>query len=151
MDTPSEWRPPPVDPGPRVGANDQPPQEQTTSTESVAFFIRNSDHPEGRLFHADKPEHITFDPPTAIKRPAFPEKRQAALQMLDPGTLFVQYPCQEKCRSLGICVHFQFIAGCQKCPDGLRCPLCMQSRMEEVGMAIRHSKTRKQLTLDTRM
>ena len=100
--------------------------------ETAAFFIKNSEHPDGRLFHTEKPEHISCAPAKAISRPPFPEKRQAVLQVLEPCTFFVQYPCLQKCRSLGICVHFQLIAGCRSCPDGLRCPLCVQSNIEEV-------------------
>ncbi|KAJ9615671.1 hypothetical protein H2200_001747 [Cladophialophora chaetospira] len=111
MDTPSQWRPSAVSSPARLESH-PPPEQAAPPVDTVAFFIRNIEFPEGRLFHAPKPENITFGHPAVIKRPALPEKRQATLQMLDPCTLFVQYPCQQKCRSLGICA----ITANRKCP-----------------------------------
>src|SRR5947209_3161280 len=87
--------------------------------DTIAFFIKNSEFPQGQLFHVLKPEHISTASLEVIQRPKVPEKRQAVLQLLEPCTLFVQYPCLQNCRSLGTCVHYQFVAGCRRCPDGL--------------------------------
>ncbi|KIX98714.1 uncharacterized protein Z520_05175 [Fonsecaea multimorphosa CBS 102226] len=110
-------------------------QEQQPQT--AAFFIRSLDHPQGQLFYMAKPEDVSSAPPVVIRRPPLPEVRQISLQMLVPCVFFVQYPCRQKCRSLGICVHYQFVIGCRKCPDGLRCPDCVQSKVEEAIQANR--------------
>jgi hypothetical protein len=49
-----------------------------------------------------------------------------------PCILFVQFPCKQRCRSLGICIHYQFVIPCGKCPDGLICPACMRSNTQQV-------------------
>ncbi|OQV09113.1 hypothetical protein CLAIMM_13280 [Cladophialophora immunda] len=103
----------------------------------AAFFIRSVDYPQGQIFHMFKPEDISFAPPVVIRRPPLAEARQVSLQMVVPCVFFVQYPCRQKCRSLGICVHYQFVVGCRKCPDGLRCSTCVQSHVEEAIQANR--------------
>ncbi|KIW92046.1 uncharacterized protein Z519_07028 [Cladophialophora bantiana CBS 173.52] len=101
----------------------------------AAFFIHSLDHPQGRIFHVVKPEDISFAPPVLIRRPPLPEPRQISLQMVIPCIFFVQYPCRQKCRSLGICIHYQFVVGCRTCPDGLRCPICVQQNVEQAIQA----------------
>jgi hypothetical protein len=54
------------------------------------------------------------------------------LQALQPCILYVQYACRQRCRSLGICIHYQFVIGVRSCPDGLRCDQCIQSKTEQV-------------------
>ena len=119
--------------GTRFTAGDNPPAISTRKpTDIAAFFIRNVDYPQGQIFHAAQPEDIPTEPPAVMTRPKFPEKRQLSLRMLETCILFVQYPCRQKCRSLGICIHYQFVAGTRKCPDGLRCPACLQINFEQV-------------------
>lgn len=101
----------------------------------AAFYIRSSEHPKGQIFNVNRPVEISMLPPVPIKRPALPEMRERTLQMLAPCTFFVQYPCQQKCRTMGLCIHYQFVVGCRKCPDGLRCSLCIQSNVEQVGVS----------------
>ncbi|OAL37406.1 hypothetical protein AYO20_03255 [Fonsecaea nubica] len=115
---------------PQVAAIQQLPR-------TAAFFIRSLDHPQGQVFHMVKPEDISFTPPVVLRRPPLPEARQISLQMVVPCIFFVQYPCRQKCRSLGICVHYQFVIGCRKCPDGLRCSTCVQSNVEQAIQANR--------------
>ncbi|EXJ57134.1 hypothetical protein A1O7_07478 [Cladophialophora yegresii CBS 114405] len=57
---------------------------QLTNASTAAFFLRNADCPQGEVFHIVRPDHISAAPPAAVKRPPFPEKRQAALRMLEP-------------------------------------------------------------------
>ena len=123
------WRPPLTLRGTHMPA--RLPLQASKPAETVALFIKNSELPEGELFSVVTPEHITSAAPGGIKRPPYPEARQAALQMLEPCVFFVQYPCPQGCRSLGICIHYQFVAGCRRCPDGLWCPACVQN-VEEV-------------------
>lgn len=103
------------------------------ATELATFYIHSALHRSGQFFHVNKPADIPNTPPVAIKRPKFPEMRQLSMRMLTPCILYVQYPCEQKCRNLGICIHYQFVVGCKKCPDGLRCELCVGSGVEEVG------------------
>ncbi|KIW65709.1 hypothetical protein PV04_07941 [Phialophora macrospora] len=111
-----------------LAAKEEP--AQLTSLPTAAFFLQNADYPQGELFHIIRPEHISSAPPAAIKRPPFPEKRQASLRMLEPCIFFVQFPCRQRCRSLGICIHYQFVGSCRRLPDGLRCPVCILSDVE---------------------
>ncbi|KAI1618508.1 hypothetical protein EDD37DRAFT_606437 [Exophiala viscosa] len=99
------------------------------SPDLSAFFIHSTEHPQGQIFFATKPaasERNSISP-LRVKRPIDPTKTKHSLEALTPCTLFVQYRCKTKCRSLGICVHYQFVIGCRRCPDGLRCPRCMAS------------------------
>ncbi|OAP63519.1 hypothetical protein AYL99_02746 [Fonsecaea erecta] len=128
-----------VPPGSGLTVGDEQSQSMTMQQQRrvAAFFVRSLDHPQGQLFQMVKPEDISSAPPVVVKRPPKPEVRQISLQMLAPCVFFVQYPCQQKCRSLGICVHYQFVIGCRKCPDGLRCSACVQSKTEEAIQANR--------------
>jgi hypothetical protein len=106
----------------------------STSTPVLAtFYLKNTEHPAGKVMNAMRPEHISGEAQVAIKRPLHPERRQLSLQMMDPCVMFVQFPCRQHCRSLGICIHYQFVAGCRVCPDGLRCMACIQSGVEVVS------------------
>ena len=106
------------------------------TTELATFYIHSIFHRSGQLFHIDQPADIPTTPPVAIKRPQYPERRQLSMRMLTPCILYVQYPCEQKCRNLGICIHYQFVVGCRKCPDGLRCEICVASGVEEVSASI---------------
>ncbi|OCT49332.1 hypothetical protein CLCR_05085 [Cladophialophora carrionii] len=101
-----------------------------TIASTASFFLRNADYPQGEVFHIIRPDHISSAPPGAIKRPQSPEMRQAALQVLEPCIFFVQFPCRQSCRNLGICIHYQFVGGCRRLPDGLQCPVCILSDFE---------------------
>lgn len=103
------------------------------TTELATFYIHSIFHRTGQLFHVDQPADIPTTPPVTIKRPQYPERRQLSMRMLTPCVLYVQYPCEQKCRNLGICIHYQFVVGCRKCPDGLRCEVCVASGVEEVS------------------
>jgi hypothetical protein len=104
----------------------------------TAFFIHSTEHPQGQIFFAVQPaatataHRSSTAPEFEVRRPADPTKTQQSLAMLTPCTLYVQYPCKTKCRSLGICVHYQFVIGCRRCPDGLRCARCAVSDVQEV-------------------
>src|ERR1700761_3127276 len=107
------WMPPVASRSTHLSMKEQPPHIWSAPTaETAAFFLRSSDYPQGAIFHVARPEDISLTPP-AIKRPPSAEMRQAALQMIRPCVFFVQYPCLQKCRSLGICIHYQFVAGCR--------------------------------------
>ncbi|ETI25832.1 hypothetical protein G647_02609 [Cladophialophora carrionii CBS 160.54] len=67
-----------------------------TNASTAAFFLRNADYPQGEVFHIIRPDHISSAPPGAIKRPQFPEKRQAALRMLEP-CIFFAIEANRKC------------------------------------------------------
>ena len=116
-----------------------PWQSTDQDLEDAAFFIHNSEHPRGRIFHTVKPADIPIKPPIKVKRPTFPEMRRMSMQMLVPCIFFVQYPCIQRCRTMGICIHYQFVVGCRKCPDGLRCSICLQRNVEEVRGSVQHS------------
>ena len=93
--------------------------------ERVMFHVISDEHERGMHFHAPKPEGISFEPP-AVTKPAFPTVTQTSLKVMQPGIFFVEYDCDKHCRSLGICVHYQFVIGSKKCPDGLMCEVCKQ-------------------------
>jgi len=110
--------------------------------ELATFYIHNVLHRSGQLFHVDKPADIPSAPPVTIRRPKFPEMRQLTICRFPPCIFYVQYPCEQKCRSLGICIHYQFVVNCKTCPDGLRCDLCVATGIEEV-CRFACSRTRK--------
>ncbi|KAK7890229.1 hypothetical protein LTR67_008114 [Exophiala xenobiotica] len=117
-----------------------PPQPQTPLSESREigqFFVHSTEHPRGHRFFTPKPEEISFLPLPMIKRPDLAETRQLSLQCVPPCILFVQFPCKQRCRSLGICIHYQFVLPCGKCPDGLICPACMRSNTQQAISASR--------------
>lgn len=109
-----------------------PRQTVQQDTEIAAFYVHNCDFPQGKIFHTPKPDDISMSPPVVIRRPAFPEMRKLTMQILMPCIFYVQFPCSQKCRTMGICIHYQFVVGCRKCPDGLRCPVCVRSKVEQV-------------------
>ncbi|EXJ78339.1 hypothetical protein A1O3_09500 [Capronia epimyces CBS 606.96] len=123
--------------GEKMSQQREPPRSILEEPTTAAFFIRSSEYPRGQIFHVDKPVEISMLPPVAVRRPAFPEIRKRSMEMLTPCTFFVQYACQQKCRTMGICIHYQFVVGCRKCPDGLRCSLCAQSSVEQAIQACR--------------
>lgn len=102
---------------------------------NAAVFLQSDDYPQGRVIYLPRPPDISPSAPLEIRRPRFPEKRKRALQMMDACQLYVQFPCVQKCRSLGICVHYQFIAGCRRCPDGLICRICMGRNCDMVRLS----------------
>ncbi|KAK5458387.1 hypothetical protein LTS15_004467 [Exophiala xenobiotica] len=116
-----------------------PPQAPplSESREIGQFFVHSTEHPRGHRFFTPKPEEISFLPPPMIKRPDLAETRQLSLQRVPPCILFVQFPCKQRCRSLGICIHYQFVVPCGKCPDGLICPVCMRSNTQQAISASR--------------
>lgn len=109
-----------------------PAASSSDTPELATFYIHSALHRSGQLFHVNKPADIPSSPPVKIRRPKFPETRQLTMCRFPPCVFYVQYPCEQKCRSLGICIHYQFVVSCRKCPDGLRCDLCVASGIEEV-------------------
>ena len=105
--------------------------------ERVMFHVINDEHARGMHFHAPKPKAISFEPP-AIRIPAFPGATQTSLKVMQPGIFFVEYDCDKHCRSLGICVHYQFVIGSKKCPDGLVCQRCKQGVDQLVSRDLLH-------------
>lgn len=124
------------------------PQPPSEAREIGQFFVHSTEYPRGHRFFTPKPEEISFLPPLAIKRPDLAETRQLSLQRVPPCILFVQFPCKQRCRSLGICIHYQFVVPCGKCPDGLICPACMRNNTQQVIAASSpFSKTQKNANL----
>ena len=104
-----------------------------TAGDPLTFYIQNSDIPDGAIYHMNEPlNEIPTDPPVALRRPNDPVKRTFTLKILEPCIFYVQFPCDQNCRSMGICIHFQFVIGAKKCPDGLRCDICVKEGVEEV-------------------
>ena len=102
-----------------------PSQYNVVLKERVMFHVINDEYARGMHLHAPKPKAISFEPPR-VRIPAFPNVTQTSLRVMQPGIFFVEYDCDKHCRSLGICVHYQFVIGSKKCPDGLVCQRCKQ-------------------------
>lgn len=113
------------------------------------FFIQSIDYPGGHFFVTPKPEEISHADPPSIKRPSYPEMRQHSLGHFAPCIFFVQYPCKTKCRSLGICVHYQFVIPCGKCPDGLICSECIKSTSPQEVSVLRPCRVLYAVTVIT--
>jgi hypothetical protein len=99
--------------------------------ERAWFYLINDEYPHGQLFHAPKPASISFEP-SAVKKPAFPLITQKTIETLQPAVFFVHFDCTKNCRSQGICVHYQFVIGSKRCPDGLICERCKYSVDQQV-------------------
>ena len=99
-------------------------------------FVKSLEYPEGLQFRGTIPSNISRDPPK-IKLPALPDVRASSLRLIHPSILFVQFSCPERCRSHGICVHYQFVLGCRRCPDGLVCDTCCNAGTEKAIAAER--------------
>jgi hypothetical protein len=103
-------------------------------TQSV-FFLQNIDFQHGILLQTKTPSSVTstLHP---LRRPRLMEVTKAILNLMQPCVLFVQFPCKRKCRSMGICIHFQFVIGTQRCPDGLICGRCMDEAPKKVRTSV---------------
>lgn len=114
--------------------NHQPCEHKATFRRSGSLLCpkQRREDSKGRYFKVVKPDGIATKAPVTIKRPAFNQMRKMTLQALQPCILYVQYACRQRCRSLGICIHYQFVIGVRNCPDGLRCDHCIQSKTEQV-------------------
>lgn len=106
-----------------------PPTLQTTqhranSEDLLWYFHTSRDCPRGTFLRTFKPPSMVTLSNRPIAPPNNPIQIQTSLIRLPPRVLFVQFPCEEQCRTLGICVHFQFLIGTRRCPDGLICEEC---------------------------
>lgn len=100
-----------------------PPQTNLVLKERVMIYIINDDYPNGQHWHVPKPRNVGLRVPSLTK-PPFPSITQASLTAAKPAVFFVEFACDKHCRTLGICVHYQFVLGSKKTPDGLICDMC---------------------------
>lgn len=84
----------------------------------------------------------------AKSRPSNPQRLQAALHLMTPTILYVQYSCIEGCRSQGTCVHFSFLVHGRALPDGLICQMCQAGDCEE-GHEVNRMCVRHKQSVDT--
>jgi len=101
--------------------------------EVLAYYISNRDEGfrDGHIGYVEWPDEFKPVQAQEVARPAFPEVTRNSLAALQPCVMFVQYQCTPKCRSLGICIHYQFVIG-GRCPDGLICERCSVDGAEQV-------------------
>lgn len=71
----------------------------------------------------DLPDNLTLQLPRVVQPPD-PEQLQATLLTMKPMIVYAEFLCPDVCRTRGICVHFSFVLGCKKAPDGLICQVC---------------------------
>lgn len=127
---------PPVFQPPQEAQQQQTQQQQQAPSfpaQMITYYIRSQEHPHGTTHQDWKPENIKLALPI-IRRPKFPEVTQTSLRTLQPCIMFVAYSCKTQCRSMGICVHYQFVLGAKRCPDGLICDRCRVGRIPEVRL-----------------
>jgi hypothetical protein len=95
------------------------------------FYLVNINSPRGQYWQTEAPGSVTsiLHP---LRKPRAPALAAATLGLLQPWVFFVQYGCDQRCRSMGICIHFQFVLGAQRCPDGLICRICKNSGLQKV-------------------
>jgi len=108
-------------------------------TQSV-FFLQSIDFQHGIFLQTKAPSSVTstLHP---LRRPRLLEVTKAILNLMQPCVLFVQFPCEKKCRSMGICIHFQFVIGTQRCPDGLICDRCMAGVPQKVRTSVQERRS----------
>jgi hypothetical protein len=107
-------------------------EQSASAIPEPVVFVKNQNHPAGLSYVGRVPGYIDRRPPT-IKPPLFPDARVTSLNAMSPCILFVQFGCAEGCRSFGICVHYQFVLGCKRCPDGLVCDVCRGGQEQAVA------------------
>lgn len=93
----------------------------------------------------DLPDNLTLQLPKLIQ-PLNPEQRKATLMTLTPMIVYAEFTCPDVCRTRGICVHFSFVLGCKKAPDGLICQICQNAGNEKAAhadrMCARHNNSK---------
>jgi hypothetical protein len=105
-----------------------------TSQMMQAFFVRNTSHPAGTIRNSFRSTRSSPPPPLLglIAPPQFPDAAKTSLASMRPLTFVTCYDCEQRCRSFGICIHFQFCCGVKNCPDGLVCERCLGNAPEFV-------------------
>ena len=80
----------------------------------------------------------------ALVTPSNPELVQSTLKLMKSMIVYALFECDDGCRSRGMCVHFSFLLGCRRVPDGLICPRCQETRTERPYAAqricLKHNK-----------
>jgi hypothetical protein len=76
-----------------------------------------------------------------------PALTASSLHALAPGILIERYACAQdpdtKCKNKGTCVHYYFVLGARRTPDGLVCRLCKETwEMQEASQAGDNGKGR---------
>src|SRR5437762_13872893 len=100
-----------------------------------AYFVRNARNPSGSVGQRDVAGTAAPAwPATALAPPRFPAAAQRSLASMRPVCFVARFSCEQRCRSFGICVHFQFCAGMRHCPDGLVCGRCLGTAPEMVRL-----------------
>jgi hypothetical protein len=99
--------------------------------DQVVFHLINDDYPYGVNMQAPQPASISLEPPK-VKKPPFPAATQTSLQSAKPAIFYADFNCAKHCRSLGICIHYQFVLGSKRCPDALICDACKRPGIEQV-------------------
>jgi hypothetical protein len=99
--------------------------------DQVVFHLINDDYPYGVNMQAPQPASISLEPPK-VKKPPFPAATQTSLQSAKPAIFYADFNFPKHCRSLGICIHYQFVLGSKRCPDALICDACKRPGIEQV-------------------
>lgn len=101
-----------------------------------AYFVRNISNPSGSIRHSSLHRSTESPPPPVllgpIAPPRYPDTVKTSLASMRPLTFVARFNCEQRCRSFGICIHFQFCCGVGNCPDGLVCDRCLGEAPELV-------------------
>lgn len=115
------------------------PSPEADESAHAKIFLQNHEHPNGTTLEVPNPD---FDSGLymPVVRPVHPEPSLTArtLSILAPGITIERYSCLQRCRNKGTCLHFHFVLGAKRTPDGLICAKCSKQRAEEI-VSLRHT------------
>ena len=97
-----------------------------------AYFIRNTSHPTGIVRHTTTTSTLPPSSLRPITPPRYPHAARTSLTSMRPLVFITRFACEQRCRSYGICIHFQFCCGVSSCPDGLVCDRCVVGQADEM-------------------
>ena len=109
------------------------PSAQVEQPVRAKVFLENKDYPNGTILEVPKPdfdgnEYLPVIYPTHPK----PQLTARTLGSLSCGIAIERYGCLQKCRNKGTCIHFQFVLGVKRTPDGLICAKCSKEGTDEI-------------------
>jgi hypothetical protein len=117
-----------------------------------AYFVRNTSYPSGTIRHSFRSTGTSPPPPLSpIAPPRFPDAAKTSLAAVQPLVFVTRFDCEQRCRSFGICVHFQFCCGVKSCPDWLVCERCLGQTPELVRIERERERQGQLLVFEIRL
>jgi hypothetical protein len=95
-----------------------------------AYFVRNISNTSRSIRHSLRCTGTPLPPLLSpIAPPRFPDAAKTSLASMRPLSLVGRFNCERRCRSFGICIHFQFCCGMENCPVGWSVAGALETRL----------------------